>query len=187
MSEDQKVRIVWVPQVRDPEAPTADELAAGVPLGEADPAVIDDGLQFTKADGPPTPFLPRTDRYKVIRYPGGMDVIREDLCSLSEPDWIVLRPAEGVPPDALPPGIDGWWLDRYGWSAEGTMLHSSGTVLRFAPAGRFEAREDGAVAEVFEVWPGVTSSRRRSGPAAACTTFSEDVTADRPRRYGHVC
>ncbi|MDX3110144.1 hypothetical protein [Nonomuraea angiospora] len=151
-SDEPKVRIFWVPQIRNPDAPTADELVAGVPLGE----VVDDGLQFVKADGPPTPFLPKTDRYKVIHHPdGSMDVIREDSYSLtlaSEPDWIVLRPADGMPPDAMPPGIDGWWVDRRGLPVSGTIRHQSGAVLRFAPAGRFETRDDGAVAEVFEVW-----------------------------------
>lgn len=69
----------------------------------------------------------------------------------AEPDWIVFRPADGVPPEALPPTIDGWWVDRYNWPVSGTMIHQNGAVLRFAPTGRFETREDGAVAEVFEV------------------------------------
>ena len=154
MSEKPKRRIFWVPQISNPEAPTADELAAGIPLGEA----VDDGLQFTKDDSTPVPpLLPRTERYKVIHHPDGtMEVIREEPYSLtlvSEPDWIVFRPAVDVPADALPRGVDGWLLDRRGLPADGTMIHQSGIVLRFAPAGRFEARDDGAVAEVFEVRP----------------------------------
>ncbi|MEW1838532.1 hypothetical protein AB0392_11310 [Nonomuraea angiospora] len=144
MSEDPIIRIFWVPTVRNGEAPTAAELAAGVPLGEVDPAAIDHSLQFIKTDGPPPPFLPETDRYKVIHHPdGSMDVIREDPNSLtlvSEPDWIVLRPAADVPPEALPPGIDGWWVDRRGLAASGTIAHQSGTRLRFAPAGSRCAR-----------------------------------------------
>lgn len=144
MTEKPKARIFWVPIVRNGEAPTAAELAAGVPLGE----VVDDGLKAPMADGPPEPSFPKTISFKVVhRDPDGT------MHAVCEPDWIVFRPAAGVPPEALPPTMDGWWVDRYGFSASGTMFHSSGTILRYAPTSRFETRDDGAVAEVFEVWP----------------------------------
>lgn len=142
MSEEPKVRIFWVPQIRDPEAPTADELAAGVPLGE----VVDDGLQVAKDDAPAIPLLPRTEHYQLFRRPD------RTWDAIPEPDWIVIRPAPDLPPGTLPAGLDGWWLNRRGWAADGTIVHQSGFVGHYAPTGRFEER-DGVVAEVFEVRP----------------------------------
>ncbi len=154
MSAADDLATYWIPKVGDPEAPTAAELAAGVPPGE----VVDDGLQFTRDDSVDLRDLfPQTSSYKVIHHPdGSMDVIPQDACSIelvSEPDWIVFRPAADLPPDALPPDMDGWWLDRRGLPASGTLIHQSGFVARFAPTGRFEVRDGGAVAEVYEVRP----------------------------------
>lgn len=154
MSEEPKSRIFWVPRVRDPEAPTAAELAAGVPLGE----VVDDGLQFTRDETTPVvPLLPNSHRYRVIRHPDGtVDVIREPVYTMtlvSEPDWIVFRPAAGLPAGALPADLDGWWIDRRGAPASGRIVHQGGFVGQFTPTGRFETCDDGAVAEVFEVRP----------------------------------
>lgn len=145
-SEEPKIRISWVPHIPNSDAPTVADLATGVPLGEA----VNDGLQVPEVDAPPEPSLPKTISFRVVhRDPDGtMHAVCDD-----EPDWIVFRPAADVPSEAIPAGVDGFWLDRYGFSASGSMLHSSGTLLRYAPTGRFETREDGAVAEVFEVRP----------------------------------
>jgi hypothetical protein len=40
VSDHPRKRLYWVPQVRDPAAPTAEEIAAAVPLGD-----VVDGLQ----------------------------------------------------------------------------------------------------------------------------------------------
>lgn len=156
MTEQPSKRIYWIPQLRNPEAPTAEELAAGIPL---DGHVVDEGLQFARDDSvDPSQWLtPRTRRYKVIHHAdGSMDVIPQDPNTLefvSEPDWIVVRPSADLPPGSIPADIDGWWVDRRGWPASGTLIHQSGFVARFEPTGRFEVREDGAVAEVYEVQP----------------------------------
>lgn len=70
---------------------------------------------------------------------------------MSAEDYIVVRPAPDLPPSFLPPGLDGKWVDR-------TMLPEDASPYRWGDAvavatGRFEARDDGAVAEVFEVRP----------------------------------
>lgn len=68
-------------------------------------------------------------------------------------DYIVLR-APTVP------GFDreGWWLDLFDVppkpsdaTGRAVLTSAGGVVLVAAPTGRFEVREDGAVAEVWEV------------------------------------
>lgn len=69
--------------------------------------------------------------------------------------FIVLRPAPGLPADFLPRGMDGRWdvrpdldssLSR--WPLPGVTYHAQAI-----PAGRYETRDDGALAEVWEVRP----------------------------------
>ncbi|MEV7805018.1 hypothetical protein AB0O28_18915 [Microbispora sp. NPDC088329] len=145
--EQPRTRIYWVPHAKDSAAPTAEELAAGVPLDGW--AVVDDGLQLAQDDAETPQLLPEPRTYTIVRRPDGtFDAIAEDY----QPDWIVFRPALGVLPEQLPRGIDGWWLDRRGLPADGLMIHQSGAILHFAPTGRFEER-DGVVAEVYEVQP----------------------------------
>lgn len=150
---DPVTRAFWVPQVANPDEPTDAELALGVPIGE----LVDDGIQFVRDDSLAIDLaLPSRARYKVIYNPdGSVDVFPEDpntIVLISDPDWIVFRPAPDVQPEWLCECIDGWWLDRRGLPVSGTMIHQGGAVLRFAPTGRFEER-DGVVAEVYEVRP----------------------------------
>lgn len=71
---------------------------------------------------------------------------------MSEPDYIVVRPAPTLPPGFLPPGLDGKWFDR-AMFPEGVGAYSWGDAVAIA-TGRFEVRDsDGAVAEVFEIRP----------------------------------
>lgn len=66
--------------------------------------------------------------------------------------WIVLRPAEDLPEDFLPPRMDGEWIERSG-IYRGPEIRLAGTTATATarPCGRIELREDGAVAEVYEV------------------------------------
>jgi hypothetical protein len=76
---------------------------------------------------------------------------------MSEPDYIVIRPAPDLP-DQLPPRLDGWWYDRADFP-EALPGEGIEAVARYGgyvavATGRFEVRDpDGAVAEVFEVRP----------------------------------
>lgn len=69
---------------------------------------------------------------------------------MSEPDYIVIRPAPDLPPGFLPAHLDGRWYDREDipWRA-GYGPNDAVAV----PSGRFEVRDDGAVAEVYEIRP----------------------------------
>lgn len=75
---------------------------------------------------------------------------------MSEPDHVVLRPAPDLPKGFLPPRKDGLWLDRATLTTGPDDGHKTIAQLGGAVAvatGRFETREDGAVAEVFEIRP----------------------------------
>jgi hypothetical protein len=69
-----------------------------------------------------------------------------------EPDYIVIRPAAGLPEGFLPRHWDGLWLDRaqIGIALPNLAFETASTAVAGA-TGRFEVREDGVVAEVFEV------------------------------------
>lgn len=143
MSEEPRRRISWVPNVTDPAAPTAEEIAAAVPLDGYE--VVDDGLQFTRDDTAEIPpILPLTIRYYL---------------EPTEPDWIVFRAADDLPSGAMPQALDGVWVNRRPWmmplsAEEMDRAYEEGRVLAvFVSTGRFEAREDGAVAEVWEMRP----------------------------------
>lgn len=80
---------------------------------------------------------------------------------MSHPDYVVIRPAADLPPGFLPPELDGKWFDaatmpkRFG-DPRGNYVTESGVTVGEAvaiPSGRFEVRDDGAVAEVWEVRP----------------------------------
>ena len=64
-------------------------------------------------------------------------------------NYIVVRPATDLPPGFLPPEMDGRWFDVEqlppAWGDLGMAVA--------VPSGRFEVRDDGAVAEVYEVRP----------------------------------
>lgn len=72
---------------------------------------------------------------------------------MSEPNYVVVRPATDLPLGFLPESLDGTWFDVSqlppGPGLTGIRMGSAVAV----PTGRFEAREDGAVAEVYEVRP----------------------------------
>lgn len=65
----------------------------------------------------------------------------------------MLRLGPGVSSDFLPPGYDGLWLDRSQMLQPGSDLLYDRIGIPTAiatPTGRFETREDGVVAEVWE-------------------------------------
>jgi hypothetical protein len=66
------------------------------------------------------------------------------------PNYIVIRPAPDLPPGFLPSQLDGRWYDGNA-IPHGARLQVGGAVA--VPTGRFEVRDDGAVAEVYEVRP----------------------------------
>lgn len=68
---------------------------------------------------------------------------------MSEPDYVVIRAAADLPPGFLPESLDGKWFDR----SDLPMSDGSMPAGVAVPSGRFETREDGAVAEVWEVRP----------------------------------
>lgn len=72
------------------------------------------------------------------------------------PDLVVVRPGPGLPAGVLPRHLDGRWFDLTRVplaDAAGGHQHSALTAV---PSGRFEVRDDGAVAEVYEVHPADT-------------------------------
>lgn len=77
---------------------------------------------------------------------------------MSNPDYVVVRPAPDLPPGYLSPRWDGRWLDasRLPEAPGPGQLPPgfTGVTMTLAPAGRFEVRDyDGAVAEVWEARP----------------------------------
>lgn len=70
-----------------------------------------------------------------------------------EPDHVVIRPAADLPAGFLPSRLDGLWLDRAGLSQVGAGQTATQGGAVAVPSGRFESRDDGAVAEVYEVRP----------------------------------
>lgn len=79
-----------------------------------------------------------------------------------EPDYVVVRRGPDMPDEwDMPPGLEGKWLDRAtmppppardsmsDFRARGGVVTSAAAV----PTGRFEVRDDGAVAEVWEIRP----------------------------------
>jgi hypothetical protein len=74
--DDGSVRAYFVPRVRDPGAPTVEELAASTFLG----VVVDDGLQFTRDESADRVQVLTHEgrRYRVIRHlDGSVDVFDE--------------------------------------------------------------------------------------------------------------
>lgn len=75
---------------------------------------------------------------------------------MSEPDYIVIRPAADLPPGFLPARLDGLWFDlgdKRCSVAVGRSRVLMGLVVAI-PVGRFEVRhDDGVVAEIWEVRP----------------------------------
>lgn len=66
---------------------------------------------------------------------------------MDEPDYVVLRIAPDLPRGFIPARFDGLWLSRPAHHARLTRLVDGAVAV---PTGRFEVRDDGAVAEVYE-------------------------------------
>lgn len=83
-----------------------------------------------------------------------MNRLVESTGGLGSPDWIVIRPAASLRPGLLE-GLDGFWLDRRQLEDEDEINRviegDAGIVVSVRASGRFETRDDGAVAEIFEV------------------------------------
>jgi hypothetical protein len=62
--------------------------------------------------------------------------------------YVVIRPAPDLPAGFLPEHLNGRWFDLT-WMRSG---HGLGTGVAVA-TGRYESRDDGEVAEVYEVRP----------------------------------
>jgi len=81
---------------------------------------------------------------------------------MSEPDYVVVRRGPDMPDEWLmPDGLEGRWFDRAemkpppppGWADEFRRRGGVVSTAAAVPTGRFEVREDGAVAEVWEIRP----------------------------------
>lgn len=66
------------------------------------------------------------------------------------PDYVVIRATEDLPAGFLPRELEGRWFDLRGFPL--SLSDDPGTAVAI-PSGRFEVRDDGAVAEVWEVRP----------------------------------
>lgn len=80
---------------------------------------------------------------------------------MPEPDYIVIRRGPDIPDEwRMPHGLGGRWFDRstmpVGGAGSADAAREAGVTVGTAqavPTGRFEYREDGAVAEVWEIRP----------------------------------
>lgn len=70
---------------------------------------------------------------------------------MNEPDYIVVRPASDLPAGFLPDYWDGRWIDLEDLHRRRPAIDVGEAVA--IPTGRFEVRDDGAVAEIYEVRP----------------------------------
>lgn len=75
---------------------------------------------------------------------------------MSEPDHVVLRAHPDLPVGFLPESAEGLWIDKSTLApgplpVRGTYRIGSEAVA--VPIGEFEYRDDGAVAEIYEVRP----------------------------------
>jgi hypothetical protein len=88
--------------------------------------------------------------------------------AVSTPDYVVLRHGLDVPEEYRSARHEGLWLDRrdvpVGPSAGGDRCAADPAVGQAVaePTGRFEARDDGAVAEVWEIRLRTPNERRRA-------------------------
>jgi hypothetical protein len=71
---------------------------------------------------------------------------------LTEPPFIVLRAARGVPPGWMPADREGTWYNRADLLAA-RDLRADPAMAVALPTDRIEHREDGATAQVWEVHP----------------------------------
>jgi hypothetical protein len=71
-----------------------------------------------------------------------------------QPAFIVFRAARGVPPGWMPPDLEGRWYTReqvFG-APEASLFSPPGAAVAI-PTTRTEQRQDGAMAQVWEVHP----------------------------------
>lgn len=64
-------------------------------------------------------------------------------------NYVVIRAAGDLPEGFMPAGLEGTWLDL----TTCRLDYGSFAIAVAVPSGRFETRDDGAVAEVWEVRP----------------------------------
>jgi hypothetical protein len=71
---------------------------------------------------------------------------------MTEPDYIVIRAHPGAR-IYMPPEVEGRWYDRSEFSFPDPERYKPPTTSHGVaePTGRFEVRDDGAVAEVWEL------------------------------------
>lgn len=77
-----------------------------------------------------------------------------------EPDYVVVRRGPDMPDEWLmPDGLEGKWFDRSAvpvaapGAPRNAERHTTSSAMAAEPTGRFEVRDDGAVAEVWELRP----------------------------------
>lgn len=68
---------------------------------------------------------------------------------MTEPDYIVLRPGETFDGKDVPNGINGSWYDKSQIPVYCDRIETTYWVAE--PTNQFETRDDGAVAEIWEV------------------------------------
>lgn len=62
-------------------------------------------------------------------------------------NFVVVRPGPALPAGCLPRHLDGMWFDL----AKVPLAYGPHRGVKAVASGRFEVRDDGAVAEVYEV------------------------------------
>lgn len=67
--------------------------------------------------------------------------------------YIVFRAAPGLPEDFMPYGMEGRWDLRPDLDCPDIRLPGYRATAQARPAGRYERRDDGQYAEVWEVRP----------------------------------
>jgi hypothetical protein len=72
---------------------------------------------------------------------------------MTGPDYVVIRATADLPVGFLPEYIEGRWFDVSTWVPDRRSVALGMGVGVAVPTGRFEVRDDGAVAEVYEVRP----------------------------------
>lgn len=78
-------------------------------------------------------------------------------------DYVVLRHGPDIPEEYWSPRHEGLWMDRRGIrraAPTGPLAASTGMAIA-EPTNRFEIRDDGAVAEVWEIRLATPNERRR--------------------------
>ena len=65
--------------------------------------------------------------------------------------WIVVRGDHDMPPGFMPPGLDGRWQERDRIPDYPPIFEGRYSTATAHPTGRVEIRDDGAIAEVYEM------------------------------------